>query len=628
MKNARGRTGKRRRRRIAFLVAVILPALVVLQQSRTPTPRRSCATVDLTGLAAPGCASGFNLVLITLDTVRADRLGCYGYSRARTPAIDGLADRGVVFGQAIAPTSVTLPSHATILTGLTAPSHGVRNNGSFRLAGARRTVAETLGENGYRTAAFIGAYVLDARYGLDQGFDHYDDEVNVTGKPAEGAHYVERSAGHVTEAALAWLEGPPAREKQQPFFMWVHYYDAHYPYAPPESFTDSLPRDPYDREIAYTDTQIRRVVDALRAKNLIDRTLIVVTADHGEGLGEHDEATHSLLVYDTTVHVPLVFSCPALFRVPTRVDDRVVGLVDIVPTVLGMLGVSSDGAVDGRNVFTSAPDEARAIYIETMASLMNNGWSPLSGLRRLNDKFILAPRPEFYDLLADAGETDNLFDTEAPAIIALADQLDEKLEGWPSVESMVAQARTMDPEEAARLAALGYVNTLGGGAALGVADPKDMMQIYYRIMNAEAQSTAGDHLRAVEMIESVLAEDSTNARAWDAARMIYKRLGRFDDAERCVRRFCELNPTSDGFVNLAQFLLARGAVAEFEGALLEAERLDPANGDVFIARGDRHAMGGRYREALEEFERALAVDPAKVGPVAREKIALVKARLP
>jgi len=566
-----------------------------------------------------GAAAGFNVLLVTVDTLRADRLGCYGREGARTPAIDGLASHGVLFEQATAGTPITLPSHATIMTGLDAPEHGVRHNGTFRLAEERLTLAEVLRERGYATAAFVGAFVLDERYGLAQGFDRYDDAVHPrdADETAMG-RYNERPADEVTDAVLGWLD-EPGDASRRPFLVWAHYFDPHAPYDPPQPFAATFAGDPYQGEVAFTDAEIGRLLRELERRGLRERTLVVLTADHGEGLGQHGEPTHADLIYDSTLRVPLIFSNPVLFPEAIVVSDRLAALVDLFPTLLDLLGLPVEAErLAGRRLFTAGADPERAAYIETLAPLLDYGWAPLHGLRRLRDKFIAAPTPEYYVLRDDPGELRNRYGGAEAA--ALEARLAGLLERWPSALEALGEERPLDREERERLAALGYVRPAARPREAGLRDPKEMMALWGRMYAAGEASLRGEHDTAAREIQQVLREDPGSAKAWYTAVRIFERAGDPGRAEACLRRALQLRPRAEGWVLLARYALNRGARDEFERALAEAERLDPSDGGIYIGRGHARAMDGRYEEALAEFERAVEVDPVRSGPYARAQI--------
>lgn len=563
-------------------------------------------------------ARGYHLLLITVDTLRADRLGCYGHAGARTPAIDGLALTGLRFEQATAPAPITLPSHATILTGLDVPSHGVRHNGTFKLPEEHETLAEMLRMRGYLTAAFVGAYVLDSRYGLDQGFGHYDDAVHAHVAVEDG--YNERPADEVTDAVLGWLERTNAGPSGPPFMIWAHYFDPHGPYEPPAAYADL---DAYDGEVAFTDAEIGRLLGWLENEGLLDRTLVVFTSDHGEGLGDHGELTHADLIYESTMRVPLILSNPVLFPEAVTVADRVTGSVDIVPTVLDLLEIEPlPPGLDGRSALAAA-DPERAIYIETLAPLLDYGWAPLRGLRRVADKLILAPDPEYFDLRRDPGEQDNLYARGGPARTLQA-ALERRMQDDAVDEAVIASARTLDRDQLERLASLGYLSA--GSVQVGVKDPKAMMPLWHRMNHAGRLSLQGEHAEAVEQIRAVLLEDPTSGKAWYTAATVYERAGSFAEAEACLRRAVELRPMAAGWVNLARLALRRGDVDEAERALSVAERLDPSEGGVHLGRGHVLASQGRFDQALREFERALELDPVKSGQAARKQIEAIRAR--
>lgn len=576
----------------------------------------------------PGSAAGFDVIVITIDTLRADRLGCYGDLDAETPRIDSLAASGVRFVQATSGTPITLPSHATIFTGLDAPSHGVRHNGTFRLGEEEITLAEVLRDAGYATAAFVGAYVLDSRYGLAQGFEHYDDDVNPRGRPAPPGQYNERPAGAVVDAAIHWIEGRPAGGDGHPYLAWLHLFDPHTPYEPPDPWATRFAGRPYDGEVAYVDSQLGRLVDYLDSSGRSDRTLILLTADHGEGLGDHGETTHADLIYDSTMRIPLVFSNPRLWERPVVVADRLAGTVDLFPTLLGLLGLPAGPAsLDGLDLTRDGASEDRAIYIETLAPLLDYGWSALHGLRRLEAKLIVAPSPEFYDLRDDPGEQINRFDS-AREVGALREELQRKMDDGPSDLEVLGSEQPLDDEQRRRLAALGYVGERPRAGRLGLKDPKEMLPLWDRMNMAGRLSSAGRHDEAIAEIGAVLQQDPDSGKAWHTAAQILERAGKPAEAEGALLRAVELRPRADAYVALARFALGRGDREGFERALAMAERLDPNEGGIWIGRGHDLAMQGRFQEAEAAFGRAIEVDPVGSGAYATEQIRRIRESAP
>lgn len=578
------------------------------------------AAADLAALGAAGRAEGYHVLLVTLDTTRADHLGCYGRDGAATETIDALASPGVRFEQAVTPAPITLPAHASLLTGLQVPDHGARNNGTHRLDDEVTTLAEVLSGAGYATAAFIAAYVMDGRYGLAQGFDVYDDEMAASDDLTRTGFHNQRRADLVTDAALAWLDGALAGDR--PFFGWVHYFDPHQPYELSEPYLSRFEDAPYDGEIAFVDDQLQRILDRLDASGVRDRTLIVVTADHGEGLGEHGETSHSRLIYDSTMRVPLIVSCPSLFPEAVTVDDRLASLCDVFPTVLDLVGVPyvADG-LSGRNLLTAPADPDRAVYLETLAPLINNGWASLHGLRRLDDKYILAPTREYYDLSRDPGELRNRYLDYPDALDTLIPELDRRMAAWPSVDGMADAAASLTPEQAQRLASLGYVSG-GGQAKPGEErpDPKEMIDAWERSSLAMEKSASGQHAEALAEIEASLAANPDDAQAWHNASIIHQRLGQLPAAIESIERAAAIYPTAERHVRLAQLLLMGGRMRDAITSIEAAEVLDPTDAGILVTKGQVYAVQGRHDRARAMFEEALEQDPVMQGEMARRML--------
>src|SRR5262245_43827798 len=359
-----------------FFALVIVPTAVLaglLEGCRGPVPERPD-----------------KIVLITIDTLRADHLGCYGAAGAATPVLDGLAREGVLYEDATSVAPVTLVAHATILTGLIPPAHGVRSNGSFRLPAEVTTLAERLHARGFATGAFVGSFVLSHEFGLDQGFDTYDDTLPRQ-RPDRKFDFAERRAVEVLSRAADWA----VAKKDGPFFLWAHVYDPHAPYDPPPPFDRTFADRPYDGEIAYVDSEIGKFLERLRGARILDRALLVVTADHGEGLGEHGESTHGLFLYQSTLHVPLIVRPPG-GRSPGQRVARTIGLVDLAPTILASAGVPWTGPTQGRPLAEVAGEghtkgEASSVdgyYIENLLPHISFGWAGLRGFRSGNWKLI------------------------------------------------------------------------------------------------------------------------------------------------------------------------------------------------------------------------------------------------
>ena len=416
----------------------------------------------------------WNVLLVTFDTTRADRIGSYGNDRIRTPTLDGLADEGIRFANAVSVAPITAPSHSTILTGLYPTGHGVRDNGLFVLSEENRTLAEILKDRGYATAAAVGAFPVIARFGFDQGFDLFDD--HLTGMyedylgdraPKKELFFDERRAAQVNEAVIPWLE---ARE-DEPFFLWLHYFDPHQPFEPPPPYDQLYADDLYDGEIAYADSRLGHILEQLNRLGKLDRTLIVMTADHGEGLGEHNEITHAVLAYDSTLHVPLIIRPPGLGTERARVIDARVGTVDIVPTILDLLGMEIPAEMHGQSLaslWSGTPEEwtdasayTPQYYAENLSPRLTHGWGELRVLYEGGQKYIHGPRPELYDLETDPDELIDLAAQKPAEASRLREALSVFIREHASEQAATTQA--LEPELVSRLQSLGYLHGTGEG---------------------------------------------------------------------------------------------------------------------------------------------------------------------
>jgi len=550
-------------------------------------------------LSLPGCGEPSRppvdrLVLVTIDTLRADRVGAYGDARAHTPNLDALATAGVRFATAISPALLTLPSHASIMTGLDPPAHAVRDNSLFSLSPAIPTLAEHLRAAGYATGAFVAAFVLDSRFGLARGFDRYDDDVDQ--RAAAGAlSFAERPGDAVVDAALGWLQSAPER-----FFLWVHLYDPHADYSPPPRFARLVPGDPYAGEIAFADAQVGRLLAGIRRRFGIDSLAVLVTSDHGESLGEHDEETHTLTIYDATQHVPMLLYAPGLpvggvVREPVR-------SIDVAPTLLDLAGAAALPDVRGRSLLDLARgrrDAPRVAYIEAIEPQLAFGWSPLIGIRTAEYKYIRAPRPELYDLANDPGELRNLAAQEPERAAESEARLAAlELETRPTTPPPAGAASGLDAAERARLERLGYLVPAPrepGERALGEVggpDPKDHMVDAAAVQRARQLVSRGLGERALAVLAGVPSRGDPIERLRAEAALL---AGRFDRLAEVGRRLVEQHPEQTGghyMLGLAE--LGLGEVDAAEASFERVRGLEPDGAAGYLglasvarARGDR-----------------------------------------
>ncbi len=550
----------------------------------------------LAGCGGGGPRAGQNLLLITVDTLRADHVGAYGYSSAKTPNIDELATEGVLFEQSLAQVPVTLPSHASLFTGLLPPTHGVRDNTYFRLGSEALTLAEILKAKGYETAAFVSAFVLDSAFGLDQGFDLYDDEV--AGEADTPGIVAERRGELVTRSFLSWIE---KRASDRPFFAWLHFFDPHLPYAPPPPYPPG-----YDGEIAYVDAQVGRVLRTLEAEGVDDNTVIVLTSDHGESLGEHGEKSHGFFVYDATLRVPLILKSSASFPAGVRIATPV-ATVDILPTVLETLEVEVPEEARGRSLLPLVRGEASEsppAYAECYVSELNFGWAPLVAIRDEGYKFIDAPRPELYHLDSDPGETRNLFESEPERSARMGVRLAELVEGLPKTLSSRAQP---DPETVARLRSLGYA-AAGGEIARNreeLPDPKDRLHLWTKLEEVILQKGAGDLPKAIEGALDVLEEDSTNLLALELLAGARAEAGEREEAIAIYRRILKIDASRPlSHVLLGNLLWQDGDLTGAEESFRAALERDPEYARAHRRLGELYFSRGETEKALASFGRA------------------------
>jgi len=593
-----------------------------------------------------------NVLLVTVDTCRADHLGCYGYRAAVTPTLDGLAARGVRFSTAVAHVPLTGPSHASILTSRTPLGHGVRDNGSYALPPTVRGVAEDFRQAGYRTAAFVSGYPLKRRFGLDRGFDTYDDQLP-RGKDARRTAYVERTADRTTDAALRWLDGPQAAAPA-PFFLWVHYFDPHAPYEAPAEYT-ARAATPYDGEISFVDAQLARLLRRVGEGDERAPVLVLVTADHGESLGEHGEDTHGIFVYDSTLLVPFILAGTG---VPAgRVAQTVARGIDVAPTLLDYAGLAGK-EMEGRSLRAAASGEKLAdapAYAESLHPQLQYGWAPLHAWRTARFKMIEAPRPELYDLQADAGEARDRSREDPSRLEAMRGDLRKAM-----ATTTPDAAQEVDAETAERLAALGYVGT--GGSSIrppSGRDPKDGIGLATRLGRNGMTVARTEPLKAIPELTALLAEDPgmlvarrTRAIAFEAAgqyegairdlRDLEKRgaltaedavvlgdnlrlAGRLKEATEVLERTARESPKfTEPWLSLAAVFVLQQKVDEAAAAYGKILEIDPDHTEARRGVGDLAFIRGDLDAAAKHYARVLELDGADVG--ALSKLGVVKVR--
>lgn len=615
------------------VASAVLVALAATACSTPPSPR------------VPALGPTPNVVLLTVDTLRADRIGAWGYRETDTPQMDRLAAEGTRFANAISTVPFTLPAHSAIMTGTYPPWHGVRENVGYSLGDEAVTLAETFRDQGYATAGFVSAFPLDSRWGIAQGFDHYLDDFDVTGGERTNMGAVQRPGAETIAAVLGWLDERP----DAPFFVWVHLFEPHDPYTPPEPYRSRYAGRPYDGEVAYTDFLVGELRGGLEERGLLDSAVMVLTGDHGEGLGDHGEAFHGYFIYDSTVHVPLIVRLPG--EAGGRVVDAAVSHVDLAPTLLELAGVTTTAPLHGRSLVpllagteSDADAAARAVYSESYYPLLHYGWAPLRSLRDAHFKYIDAPTAELFEVTADPGETRNLARERAATGFQMAEALRDLAASIEFEGEREQVSPDLDEATLSQLRALGYLAGRGEvdlDEEMERPDPKDKIELHQLIMAAQSDVGMGDDaaaeakLRAVlardaaildanQLLASVLAERQQHQEAlgyYQAAlasdpehqaslfglASSYRALGQRDEALVGFRRLLELAPTDSKTVIAAAELLVQandlvGAQRVVEAAVA-AERVPPILynqlGELLVLQGDQRGGEAQFRLAID-----------------------------
>ncbi|MCP4898169.1 MAG: sulfatase-like hydrolase/transferase [bacterium] len=586
---------------------------------------------------ACGAEQRWNVLLVTLDTTRADHLGSYGHPTAQTPTMDRLAADGALFEHCISAVPITTPSHSTIFTGAYPLAHGVRDNGLFVLPEEALTLAEILHAEGWATGAAVGAFPVTRRFKLDQGFEYFDDHITLADEDMSGQRTIERQsvffderpAPWVNDAILPWLDS----NLDNPFFAWVHYWDAHHPHAPPPPFDEIFAHDLYLGEISYVDQALASLLARLEDAGVADRTLVIVVGDHGEGLGEHNEQTHSLLTYDTTLRVPFILRVPGR-EGGLRITQRV-GTVDVLPTVLELLNLPIPPSVQGRSLLPlldgQTDDEGHTYYAETLSPRLSYGWGELRALYRGRHKYIHGPRQEMFDLDDDPSELNNLIDADVDLVSTLRSELQSFISSHSS-SSAADAAVVPDEETRRRLAALGYVSLDGD-------DPGDIEETLTsdgtapqdRVSDINLMSTAkqllhrGNYLASRETAQSLVERDPNNAYYRSLLALSLLGLGQLEDAARLADGTGVTDTrSSEVFLQVAAALFSSGSTdrAVKMAGRINGENSTP-NGHYLL--GEMYSALGQQERCLREFSSALDEDSKFYK--ARLSIAITYARM-
>ena len=604
--NRRRQRIRRSARALALTILILCSAIssVAAQASAKPA-------VD-THTSAP---APLNVILITIDTLRADHLGCYGYKQIKTPNIDALAADGARFERAFSVVPVTLPSHTTMLTGTYPMLSGMHDFGVNKLNSAQPTMASVLKQAGYATGAVVAAAVLDSRFGLNQGFDFYYDHFEFNRLDEANLDEMSRPGNVVADTTLDWLE----KNWQKKFFLWMHLYDPHLPYNPPEPYRTEYAGRLYDGGIAFADEQVGRLVRFLKEKGIYQNSIIVLAGDHGEGLGEHGEKTHGFFIYNSTMHVPLIIRVPDAAHGKTVSD--LASLVDLMPTVLDAVGVEIPAQVQGKSLLASLraaePETAaareRTVYGETFLPRIHFNWSELRGAENAKYHFIDAPKPELYDVTSDPSEKHNLLGEKK----AVGEEMRAKLLALIreySAGKELAEKTGLDPALVERLKSLGYAAFSGGGdptiSSRDLPDPKDRIEAYEEFSDAMAASQHGRYQESVEDLKAMIKTEPNSVPAHYMQGLNYYRLKMYADAVTELQKAVELSPDyALAVFNLGMAQAHAGQIDEAIGTLRRALDLDGTNFDAAFNLGVAYVQKQQLEQAADAFRKSVTIYP-------------------
>lgn len=557
-----------------------------------------------TSFTYPNKETKKNILLITIDTLRADRLSCYGSSSVRTPNIDGLAKRGVLFSHAFANTSTTLPSHTNILLGVSPLYHGVHDNLHFVVREDFLSLAEHLKANGYATAAFVGAYPLDSRFGLAQGFDTYDDDY--PRQYDQNLAALERRADEVVDSALEGM-----KRLDSPWFVWIHCYDPHLPYEPPEPYRSRFKKNPYDGEVAYVDHVLGKLVNHLETQRLFDETMIVFTADHGESLGQHGEMSHGFFAYNTTIWVPLIINVPGAGGIQV---GRFVSHLDIFPTVCDFAGVKKPSFLQGTSLLPALKGKGLAespIFFESMYPYYSHGWAPIRGFIRWSEKFIDSPIPELFDLRKDFDERMNLASTK---------KLDDhrkrlkKLIADQSSPGSVRSEEKLDRDALKKLSSLGYISRSPGSAKESFGpedDVKVLLPFHNMVFKAMTLYGDGKTAEAVETLKRIIEVRKDIGVAYYRLGFVHMNEGKTEEALEILRQGLSNVPNDyDLYRNYIRLLGRAGQYDEIiENFNEKSYREISSDPEIWNSLGFAYAEKEVWKKAIDAYDRALSLDP-------------------
>ncbi len=584
---------KKPKKILIYLSPLLFLLMVVILLFLFFTPKKSVKRNSL-----------LNVLLVTLDTTRADRIGCYGYEKAKTPNLDSLALGGVKFSNTYCQVPLTCPSHCSILTGTYPIYHRVRNNGTYYLNPGLLTLAEILKSKEFKTAAFVSSFTVDSRFGLDQGFDFYDDKF--AEEEIFKALKSEKKADKVFASFSDWLD----KNASDQIFCWVHFFDPHLPYDPPSPFKEEFLDSPYDGEIAYMDYYVGKTIEKLREKDILDKTLVILVGDHGEAFGEKEVGGHGVFLYDVTMKVPLVFYAEDHLP-PGKVVKARVRLIDLMPSILDMLNIPLTKEIQGISLLPyieGRRKENLSSYIETYYPKENYGWSELIGVIDGDWKYIQAPKEELYNLKKDPEEKINAFEKEKKVASEKKDKLKEMMKNYSS--ELRIEKREITAEEKERLRSLGYVDLAENIPKGQLPDPKDRLDEHRMVHQAEIYEFQGNYQEAAKIFEKILSIRPATPSSYVNLALMYAKAKNFDEAIQVLEKGMQKIPNSEILLSrLGHTYLVLGRLKKALESMQAVLKINPRYFDALLASAWILGVMGKKEEALSYYKKAFEIEP-------------------